>query len=659
MEQSPSLNKTFIYSILLFLTIAGLFGGILKNPFIYDDNFLILSNLALKTTINPIYYFRDPETSEPETALAHGDQYRPLPGWFLALQYRIAGKDPFIFHAVNLLLHAANAVLFAFILLLLFKNIPLSFAGGLLFGAHPVMTESVAWAYQQVGLLSWFFSFLVILLLLRARSANKRKLTCRFGIFFLTFCAIFSKEQAATLPAIAFFLFFAQSLAGETKEKRKIISHIRSVFRNFWKELVLVTIPVVFYIVIRGIVVGQMSQTDGWGGGRYTMALTMIRAFAHYVKLAFWPHPLSVNYDLFGISRSILSPAVLFSGFLLIGLAVVAFIFMRRLPFLSLGIFWFFVSLAPVSNVIFPLKEILNERFLYFSIAGFIISLAALVEYATKRFAGLSSLRLVLVGVFILLFAFSTYGTVLRLSDWESERALWTHEVMLQPNSSRNQRNFAHSLEADNDSKKAIRHYALAMEASTKEHNTLFFILSAKSLAFAHIRTGEPEKASEFLLEMRKRFPDDLGFFLILGQAKLAEKKFADAEKIFRNVAEGNKGNTAYMYLVIAETAGGKNPAEIKKDVDKIPNAAFRPAAILIAFGKKALLEQKWKEAADFLSAALKEYPAPPTLEPYIWLGQAFEKTGMPEEAATAYTIALEYNSVSIDAHQGLKRLRY
>ncbi|MBI2637318.1 MAG: hypothetical protein HYW88_00320, partial [Candidatus Sungbacteria bacterium] len=131
MEQPAKMNGKVASAGILFFIILALFGGILKNPFIYDDYFFILANSSFKTTLNPLHYFTNAEASEPESDLGKGDQYRPLSSWLLALQFELGEREPFLFHAVSVVLHAVNAVLFFFILLLLFDSVPLAFAGAL------------------------------------------------------------------------------------------------------------------------------------------------------------------------------------------------------------------------------------------------------------------------------------------------------------------------------------------------------------------------------------------------------------------------------------------------------------------------------------------------------------------------------------------------
>ncbi len=122
------------------------------------------------------------------------------------------------------------------------------------------------------------------------------------GLFLLTLAAVFSKEQAASLPFLAFFILLMQHAAENAEPKAGIFSRLKFFLKNSWKDLASIALPVLFYILLRISVIGSLSQVSGWGGGKDVMAFTMLRAFVRYIQLSIWPHPLSVNYDTFGIS---------------------------------------------------------------------------------------------------------------------------------------------------------------------------------------------------------------------------------------------------------------------------------------------------------------------------------------------------------------------
>ena len=89
----------------------------------------------------------------------HLGHYQPLSWLSFGIDYLLWGMEPFGYHLTNILLHAANAVLFYFLSLRLLAIaapisgvIVLQLAAGfsaLFFAVHPLRVESVAWATER------------------------------------------------------------------------------------------------------------------------------------------------------------------------------------------------------------------------------------------------------------------------------------------------------------------------------------------------------------------------------------------------------------------------------------------------------------------------------------------------------------------------------
>src|SRR5687768_16559897 len=116
------------------------------------------------------------------TLLGH---YVPVTWMTLGLDYVLWGMNPAGYHAVNLALHAANAVLLYFIARRLLRlaapdtldartlDVAAAFAA-LVFAIHPLRVESVAWITERRDMVSLLFSFSTVLYYLRATSDRTR-----------------------------------------------------------------------------------------------------------------------------------------------------------------------------------------------------------------------------------------------------------------------------------------------------------------------------------------------------------------------------------------------------------------------------------------------------------------------------------------------------
>ena len=697
-------NKKVILPAIIFIAVFLLFSPILANDFVYDDIFLVVINRNIQNIANPVYYFTHGDALRPYDP-ENLDIYRPLSVWFLAIEHLFFGMDSFYFHLVNLVLHAVNTVLFFFLLKKFIKNDAFSLVGALLFGFHPVTTETVAWVNQQTALWSWFFSFAVLIIafseLNRILNKTWKKI---LTLVILSFAAAFSKEQAVILPLIYLLclLYF----------KLKIFNSFKDLFKSGLREFWAITFSALLYLLFRAIFLGSFVQQEPWGGGRYSMFLTMINGFAYYLKLLIWPYPLSVNYDSFPIARSMADSGVIFSALILALIISMAIALWRRLPLFSLGIFWIFTVLLPVSNFILPTKQIINERFLYFALPGFIISMLSAFNYFVQKqrptvilppkanlalggsgseesipfrnnsnigfFAGLRmtclkkhSNILQNVGMFferkwvnyilqaipvtaavLILITFSTI-TFMRLGDWKNELTLWEHEVAIRPNDWRNQKNYAFALETNNKTIEAIKHYEKSLKLA---HNKDLFVRSANALSLAHIRAEQTKNAFNLLANAIKVFPAEDAFIYTLGQVFLKEKKYTAATRVFNDLWQKNNDDMSFFFKILSKKLDGQSEKNMKLETEKIKNPVFRRQAAVFILAREKMLEENWKKAAFLLTEALKN-SQPPILEPYLWLAESFEKSGEKEKALAVYDLTLSLYPLSIDALQGIKRL--
>ena len=105
------------------------------------------------------------------TKLAVG-RYYPLTQTTFWVQRRLWGLHPMPYHLVNVLLHAANAVVLYFLLRQL--RIPAAWLAAMVWALHPVNVESVAWIAELKNTQSGLFFFLSLLFFLRFAEQKQR-----------------------------------------------------------------------------------------------------------------------------------------------------------------------------------------------------------------------------------------------------------------------------------------------------------------------------------------------------------------------------------------------------------------------------------------------------------------------------------------------------
>jgi protein O-mannosyl-transferase len=126
--------------------------------------------------------------------------YVPLTILSYAVEYHVAGLDPFVYHATSLILHLGNCLLVFWFIYLLSAHLPAAFVTALLFGLHPLHVESVAWVSERKDVLCTFFYLTALVSYLYYCRAQR--LTRYLLSLFLFICALLSKAMAITLPCV-------------------------------------------------------------------------------------------------------------------------------------------------------------------------------------------------------------------------------------------------------------------------------------------------------------------------------------------------------------------------------------------------------------------------------------------------------------------------
>src|SRR2546426_6408874 len=148
----------------------------------------------------------------------HLGHYIPLTWMTLGLDYLLWGMNPFGYHLTSLLLHAANAVVFFFVVHRILplalpsrseRGHALAVAAGfaaLVFAIHPLRVESVAWVTERRDVLSGLFYLVTILLYLRACEGEERGRRWYWLAVATFVLALLSKSMVVNLPIVLLIL---------------------------------------------------------------------------------------------------------------------------------------------------------------------------------------------------------------------------------------------------------------------------------------------------------------------------------------------------------------------------------------------------------------------------------------------------------------------
>ena len=172
----------------LILSVVIAYLPAINAGFIWDDDLLLTNNTQLQTAhgLTEIWLGKNSYEFTPMTLTTY---------W---IEKRLWGDTATGYHVVNLLLHAAAAILLWRILLVL--RLPGAWLAALLFAIHPVNVASVAWIAERKNTLSAAFFFASILFFLTGRKRSDVKLQMVSIVLFLM--AGLSKGSVVTLPVV-------------------------------------------------------------------------------------------------------------------------------------------------------------------------------------------------------------------------------------------------------------------------------------------------------------------------------------------------------------------------------------------------------------------------------------------------------------------------
>ena len=443
-------NRPIIYGIVLFLFGFILYGRTLNFPFLYDDDSFIVLNHAIRNLKHPLKFFL-PESLASQSDLAH-DNYRPLVVFSYAINYHFGKLNPFGYRLFDIVLHVLNSLLVFLLSLRLLEKLKMenpglgAFTSAAVFLAHPTQVETVVWVSQRSNIMAFLFSMSALWIHLRKGKASKTSL-------FLFTLALLCKEEAVVMPL---FLWAWQII--ERERPKNNFSPLReTLFAQSFPPIIPYLALIFAFVLARFELLGKLGQTHYWAGSFYFQVLTMTKALATYLRLMFWPHPLSLEY-LFSVPRSCLDPAVILSALLSIGSLYCAFSLRRKVPAAFLGVLLFFIGLGPVSNII-PIKAIMAERFLYFSVMGFGLVMANAATLLASASLGL------LIFVPLMLYAMLTFS---RNGDWRNAKSLILATLKTCPQSARMHYGLGRVYAQEGKFKKAVREFQLALVIDPK-----------------------------------------------------------------------------------------------------------------------------------------------------------------------------------------------
>ena len=508
--------------------------------------------------------------------------YRKIAYLSFLLNRWIDPVSPINYRLTNIFIHICN-VLLVYALVLKTLKLPAweekygeyAFSSALLsatiFALHPININAVSYIVQRMTSLSTMFVLLALLSYIIARtSAGGYRAFILYGTSLLfVICGIFSKENAVmAVPLIG--LYDAVFFFGFQKKKYVVNMGVglvlgllalaaSSLFLHFDKALL--NLGAILLHPHRQIPDLGWTATDVyWTPVEHV--LTEFRVIGRYLFLIFFPLPRLLVFDWwnFPVSTGIFSPiTTLISLLVIISLISFAVIKLRKLPFLSFGILWYFIALSLESFVALG-SDLYFEHRNYLPLAGLVFGITAqavvfLKASAARRkavWAAACTTALVLGGL-----------TFQRNLVWKDSVTLWKDTVGKTTGNLRAEIALGNSYLKISDLPASKACYQDAMKISAEEKRPHFFEDAAYSLGMVSLFMGDLAQAKKVISVMDANIEGSVRTSIVKGYYRSLDGDLDGAISQYKSILPSVYGlDQVIIYTLLGEAYSQKGSAE-------------------------------------------------------------------------------------------------
>jgi tetratricopeptide (TPR) repeat protein len=340
--------------------------------------------------------------------------WHPLTWLSLMLDAQFGGAKAGVFHAVNVLLHAANSALLYLVLAAMTGRRGRSAVVAALFALHPLHVESVAWISERKDVLSTLFWLLTMAAWLRyvERPGPSRYTT----VAILLVLGLMAKPMLVTLPVVLLVLDVwplrrlgvfpsdgrkaasgSEALSAGTRSGSDASSDVagRIPADGGLGALLVEKIPL-FAISAAASVVTLIAQKTGGAIGTFerfpfeARAANAAVSTASYLWMTIWPRGLVYFYP--HPRGSIDGGKVLLSILVIVLLTVLSVLLARRRPWALAGWLWYLITLLPVVGLVQVGQQAMADRYTYVPLIGvFVMAVWGAAELFERMMGGAAS----------------------------------------------------------------------------------------------------------------------------------------------------------------------------------------------------------------------------------------------------------------------------
>ena len=558
------------------------------------------------------------------------------------LDCELFGLNAGAHHSVNLLLHAANAVLLFGLLLRLTNALRPSAFVAALFAWHPLHVESVAWISERKDVLSTFFALLTLLAYTRyaqkrsrvesresmAKSSvpalDPRPSTFDYALALIFFAlGLMSKPMLVTLPFVMLLLDYWPL--------QRVPPFWRLVFEK-WPFFVLVAVSCVITFLAQhhgGRVVSLEEIPLHYRLDNVPLAYT------RYLLKILWPVHLAIFYPP---PKTISPLAVVAAVAVLLAISAAAWLGRKRGPYGLVGWLWFLGTLVPVIGLVQVGHAAMADRYIYFPSIGVFIALTfAVCDWANRLQippTGITTAAVLILGGCVVL-------TENQLRCWRDDESLFSHAISATKDNEPAHLCLGLAYEMEGRKADALSEYHIALKLNP------YRVKTYSDLARVLAGSGHTNEALIELREALRLYPEDAPSHDYLanlladsGQTNEALAEFREAVRI--NPKDGTLHNNLGVMLI--ELGRFDEAMEHYAEAARLDPADWRAPYLR---GKALLKQGRDMEAIPYFRQAMQIDPD--NLQVLIYLAQVLASDENPKvrDGHTAFVLASKANALT------------
>jgi len=665
-----TIRREGVICLFLIIAILAVYWQVGNHAFVnYDDDKYVTENPNVRTGI----ILKNVKWAFTST---HAANWHPLTWLSHMMDCQIYGLNPGGHHLTNVILHILNSIL----LFLIFRRM----TGALwksafiaaLFALHPLHVESVAWVAERKDVLSTFFWMLTMgAYVFYTERPGIKKYLLTVSFFAL---GLMAKPMLVTLPFVLLLLDYWPLGRCKFRQQESTVSNSTKKFSSF--SLVWEKTPFFVLAAVSSIVTFFVQQGAGAVRSFDVLPFTVrisnaLVSYISYIGNMLWPYHLAVLYPH---PNNLPMWKFVGAGLLLILISFAVIRFMRQLPYLVVGWFWYLGTLVPIIGLVQVGSQSMADRYTYVPLIGIFIMIAWVVPDLLTRWQHRRAFLAISAGCIL---SVLTMVTWMQLQYWQNSISLFEHTLNVTTDNYVMHSNMGVALVEQGKIDKAIAHYREALRIKPDDVDARY------NMANALTRQENFKDAIAAYTEVLKTRPDmptahnNMGIVLSrLGESKKAISHFREALRIkpdYRD-AEYNlkivlkKGETIKDAVTqrrpLAKRVNTNNAeAQMRLGVELFQNGDFggaikhfrevlktNPELIEahINIGLALAYNRQIDEAVDHFQKALKINPD--LAEVHNSLGVALLQKGKVEEAGSHFKEALRIKPNFAKAHNSL-----